>query len=93
MAASVGPNVDMLNKVHDDLKARKQFCARIGKKPFVRYNDTRLTAKDWTNPQKWLSFDQAVAQVNYKVVPNGETKPCDGIGWMCGRDGQGGPRS
>ena len=89
MADAVESNVEMLNNVHDDLKSRTQFCARIGKQPFVRYGKAKLTPKEWRNPQKWLTFDQAVAAVNFQVVPNGETTPCNGIGWMCGRNGDG----
>jgi P4 family phage/plasmid primase-like protien len=90
-----GIGEDVCAKLHPDLKARTNFCIRLDKKPFVKHERAKnaFSPNGWTEPGRWLTFDTAVAQVAYKSkVWDAQTKqkvPCTGIGWICGRLGDG----
>ena len=52
-----------------ELTALKQFCVRVGKKPYIHGpNETRFTSTNWARtPEKWLTFQEAVDSVNNGV--------------------------
>ncbi len=80
-------NLDLLD---DDLKALKQFCLRVEKKPYIRDGDRKnsFTSSAWQEtPKAWLSFEEAKdafekgATVHFK----GDYRPVDGIGFLVAR--------
>jgi len=88
---------DLFEKVDDTLKSRKQFCIRLGKTPYIHatYKGKRIfSPKGWTDyPQNWLTFTDARQAVAYQMpvydLTTKQRLPCTGIGWLCGRDGDG----
>lgn len=80
--------------IHEDLKARKQFCIRAGKQPYIQ-DGTRntFTSSGWPeHRQDWLTFSEATEalQTGVKVWHAGGYRRADGIGFLVARDGQDG---
>ena len=81
--------------LHEIMKARKQFCIRCDKQPFIR-NTKRPNSftSSWTNPQGWLTFAEALEalQKGTKVRHDDKLQAANGIGWLTARDDTDGPQ-
>lgn len=85
-----------LDAIHDDLKARKQFCLRVGKQPYIK-DGTRntFTSTGWSeNRQNWLTFEDAIDVLQRGVeVWHGEGyRNVEGIGFLVARASQDEPQ-
>ncbi len=71
-----------------ELSSLRQFCCRVGKRPYVRGTDGRLSPS-WKNKDGWLTFADAVsfveksATVAYKIDDDCyEDRIVEGIGYL-----------
>lgn len=71
-----------------ELANLRQFCCRVGKRPYVRGTDGRLSPS-WKNKDWWLTFSEAVsfveksATVAYKIDDDCyEDRIIEGIGYL-----------
>ncbi len=74
--------------IPEELKARRQFCIRVGKRPYICNPETNLPDSNWTNQDGWLTFEEALdgLKKGYELKDtDGEVRPVDGIGILAAR--------
>jgi len=72
---------DLLATLPPALADRKQFCARVDKRPFVQSTRGKLSPK-WTQRSSWLTLEEAISYVGTEIYEG----TVSGVGYLVSRN-------